>query len=389
VDERAQVVIRGRCACGKRFRIRNAQPGTIVTCPHCRRTISISDADLRIAAAGGRLVPLQPEQADALEGILLDKAELRTAAKGSQAGLTGRTELTHEEAALAAALHGGARLPPHTAWGGAAQSADALAPQPKQVPRLFLTDLLASYYFAGQRRNALVLLAVSLACSLPFLGLELLPYVWDLLMAFSIAGIAIGVAFAIVCVVAVVLASAYVLQFCWRILAMTAGGDDEIPVHQASWSVWHDVIAPLFWVTAITCVCAMPAALLRTYGPPLGPLTTLLIVGALALGSFFWPVALMSYCVGGSIVYARPDWLLRCAVAIGPTYVLAWLQAMLAAGALIGFTQMATAVSRWPLVARLAYIVGGAFLTLYLGYVLFRTLGLLYRHFSHRFPWQL
>jgi len=103
VEQPQLILVRGQCACGKRYRIRNARPGITVMCPNCRRPIPITESDLRVAAADARLIPLQAEDIEPLEAIPLDCGELMLAPEGSRPGLTGERMHSHEEAMLAEA----------------------------------------------------------------------------------------------------------------------------------------------------------------------------------------------------------------------------------------------------------------------------------------------
>jgi hypothetical protein len=99
-----QPIIRGTCACGQRYRIRNAQPGVIVACPSCARGIYVLEADLRAAAADDRLMPLQIETDEAPEAVLLDVGDIRVADAGSRPGLTGTVAYRHDDERLMSAL---------------------------------------------------------------------------------------------------------------------------------------------------------------------------------------------------------------------------------------------------------------------------------------------
>jgi hypothetical protein len=97
----------------------------------------------------------------------------------------------------------------------------------------------------------------------------------------------------------------------------------------------------------------------------------------------------MSVALGGTILYMRPDWLVRCVAGIGPVYLFAWVLVVAVAGALIASGRYGEQIIGSSLLVRLVYRPASAFVELYLGYVLFRTLGLLYRHFQQRFPWRI
>jgi hypothetical protein len=85
-------------------------------------------------------------------------------------------------------------------------------------------------------------------------------------------------------------------------------------------------------------------------------------------------------------VCLRPDWLVRSLVGIGPLYIVPWLLVVVTVvggyGLLAGMERMGTI----PFVGEILFTIAFALLALYLGYVIFRILGLLYRHFHARLP---
>jgi hypothetical protein len=369
VDQPGAVLVRGRCACGKRYRIRNARAGITVTCPNCHRPIPITDADLRAAAADARLIPIQTESVEALEAIPIDRGELRLAAEGSRPGVTGRKALDHEEAMLARAARGHFGLSetyddihPAAAGGG-----EAVVVELEPTRRAFVEDLLASFFFAGIPRNAINLLAIAAACS----ALVVLQYVLIFLGPFVLFMIPL---YGIVLL--------YTVQFYWAVLRVTAGGDDEIPWAQTDWSFWHDGFKPVLWMLVISALCSLPWYLLGlSWFSAMGlggeQVVRWIVLGA---GWFFWPVAVMSVALGNTILFVRPDWLVRCVIGIGPAYLVAWVAVLIAVAGWGTFLLFAHILIWIPI---LPFAIN-----LYFGYVVFRTLGLLFRHFRARFPWK-
>ncbi len=348
MEQPQPILVRGRCVCGKRYRIRNAQPGITVMCPNCRRLIPITEADLRAAFADARLIPLQSDTVELLDAIPVDCGELTLAPEGSRPGLTGDKMLSHEEAMLASATIGARVL---------------IEFEPGR--RAFVHDLLASLYCAGVPGNALNILVIATACSL----MAALQYLLVFLSVFILLMIPI---YAIILL--------YVIQFYWSVLRNTAGGEDVIPWAQTDWSFWHDGFKPLLWITVISLLCTLPRWLLGRYGPPALAADPVTCWVALGVGWFFWPVAVMSVALGNTILFIRPDWLIRCIIGIGPVYLVAWGAVMLAVASWYAFLQY------WHIWIWIPVI--GFAANLYFGYVVFRTLGLLFRHFRARFPWK-
>jgi hypothetical protein len=367
VDVPQPILVRGRCACGRRYRIRHARVGITVTCPNCGRPIPITDADMRAAYLDARLIPIQADAAEPLEAIPLDFGELTLAPEGSRLGVTGHRALDHEEAMLASARRGGLALghtfddvsPP------AAPSGAQVIIELEPGRRAFVYDLLASLYFAGIQRNAFNILVMAAACSL-MVALQYLFLLMPLLLLFMLP------AYGLVVV--------YLVQFYWSVLRLTAAGEDEIPWIQSDWSLWQDGFQPLIWIALISGFCSLPAWLMNAYGLPSLAAGSALWWVVLGAGWFFWPVAVMSVALGRTLLFLRPDWLIRCIIGIGSVYLVAWAAVMLAIAGWYAFLRY------WGIWIWIP-VVGFA-VNLYFGYVVFRTLGLLFRHFRARFPWK-
>jgi hypothetical protein len=367
VEQPQPILVRGRCACGRRYRIRNARPGIVVTCPNCHRPITITEADLRAAMVDARLIPVQAESTEPVEAIPIDFGELTLAPEGSRPGLTGKKALDHEEAMLARAVRGNLTYGETFAEVSPAASAEGVRVLVEFEPgrRAFVYDLLASFYFAGIWRNALNILVIATACWL----MVTLQYVLVFLGPFVLF---VTPLYALVFV--------YAVQFYWSVLRLTAGGEDEIPWVQTDCSLWDDGFKPLIWIIVTSVLCSLPWWLLGQLGTPGVAVDPTLRWVAWAAGWFFWPVAVMSVALGNSILFVRPDWLIRCVVGIGPVYVVAWVAVMIAAA---GWYILWQYWGIWIWIP-----IAGFAANLYLGYVVFRTLGLLFRHFRARFPWK-
>jgi hypothetical protein len=337
-----------------------------VACPSCARPIIIREADLRLAAAGVRVVPAQPEDDQPLDAVPLDVVELRVAREGSRPGLAEGITHMHDEARLASAFSG---RPVITTGESSAASAIALdhsaAGAPRPARRGFLADMLSSFYFAGIRNNALNVLAAAVPGALLAMVLSL-PLPIGPLRALAIIPLAlIGI---------------YLIQFYWSVLKETANGEDEIPWVAADWDLWEDAGKPVLWIAGITILCLLPSLISLSIVPPGVPWRQTAACAALVMGMLLWPVGVMSVAIGNTILFARPDWLVRCMIGIGPLYLLAWALVMLVLGSWWVFLTVAREL---PLAAIL-----GVFVNFYLGYVLFRMLGLIYYHFRTRFPWR-
>lgn len=377
MHQQTAAIVRGTCGCGKRYRIRNAAPGMNVICPACSRVITISRTDIDAAEAGGAVLPLCTDAkllADAREGILLDTSALRLAAKGARPGLTDTIRFTNEEALLNQALSGRSTQHP-TGYNVFAPSAGPIDRIPR---RSFAHDLLASFWFAGNSRNALNIALIAVCCFL-------------LSVAGSFAvGPLMGLRF-----VAIIVVYAYLYQFLWIVMKDTAAGEDDIPWFDWEFDIYESFVLPFVWMFTITLILTVvPVGLVDWFTDPF-PGREWLFLGALAAGWFFFPIAVMVVAIGNSIRALRPDHLIRALIAIGPWYLFAWPITMFVLagwiilpfsmtllGSVAGFSGILSSVSLWMVTQAAATV-----LNLYLGYVLFRMIGLLYRHFHHRLSW--
>lgn len=354
-------VVRGRCRCGRRYRIRNVSGPTHVACPQCGRAISVTDADLKLAGGDLRFAAAPAEFDDApRDAIPIDRGLLRLARTGSRPGLTGREVLDSPDAMVARALRGGLGLGlPH----GDPARGESVFVEVEERP--FLHDVAASFYFAGSRHNAINILLYAVGCS----ALLAVTYVLAPFGPLVLLAIPFYIATAI-----------FLMQFYWSTLELTAGGEDEIPAFQSGFDFWDDGLRPILVLAIISGFCSIPLAALALFGPGSLAGDPLLRLIALGAGWFFWPIAVMSVALGRRLLFLRPDWLVRCVAGIGPAYVVAWLAVI---AAVAGWLLAMQFIDYW-----FWFPVVGVAINMYFGYVLFRTLGLLYRHFHERFPWK-
>lgn len=359
-----------RCVCGMHYRIRNAKAGGQTTCPECGSLVQVTEADLETEFSRDGLICLHEDTTEARDAVLASKDEVTMAGKGSRPGVTGRVKFTSEDALLTEAISGRSHA---AATNTSAVIEGTIA---EQTSRTFVADLMASFWLAGSRKNAIHLCATAASFALVIMMVLVIP--WP---------------FKFVAIIPLVIVMAFTIRYYWLVLKTTTKGEDEIPWFETDWDVYEDVLWPLFWLLWISGVCSLPALLLRWYFGV--PETSPLFLTAMALGWLFWPVAVMSIAMGNTILFLRPDWLVRCIAAIGPSYVIAWLLIM---GVLAGWNMLFTAPDiiggianpHWVinLLLWLTLPAAIAVLNLYFGYVLFRMLGLLFVHHRAKFPWK-
>lgn len=361
----SNIYVRGRCACGKRYRVKNAAAGVTVLCPNCQRPITIADADMRAAQIHERFLPIQDDSTEIREALLIDHGELNLAPEGSRPGLTGEVGYDNDEALLMRAMRG-VSMPFETDDNAGGWTWGALVDrEPGRRP--FIADVFASFYFAGSRGNAINLGLITLGCWIPLLIANLFFMTPLILLIIPVA----------------VFISLYTFQFYWSTLRMTAGGHDIIPWIQSDWDLWDDAARPLFGLLVLSILCSAPALAMFWWLPGAG-LQSNMVIAALAVGWFFWPVGVMSLALGNSVLFLRPDWLVRCVMGIGPAYLVAWFTVLIALACWTFSTTFITSVTQSRM------LTSGLVLAVnfYCGYVVFRTFGLLFRHFRERFPWK-
>lgn len=367
----AESVVRGKCGCGRKLRIRNALPGAQITCPSCSRLIAITADDISRGTIATDFIYVQPEEdvqnRDALaEAIpVSNMADVRLAREGARVGLTEGITFGSEDGALRTAMAGRVGALPGASTFGLTASTG-----PRRL-RSFGMDLLASFYFAGVWNNALNILATALVMCIA-MAVSSVMLIW------------------MVVIPVFALASAYSMHFNFLVFDTTVSGEDEVPWFETNWDFWEDVVGPIYRLGAVSLICSLPAIILAYYGRPTTPQELAGVAVVLAGGWLFWPIGVMTITLGNSILCFRPDVLLRSMIAIGPRYFLAYGLCIVV---MFGWISVPlwlpkTGIAALDVIITITWAFIRPAINLYFGYVLFRTLGLLYRHFHHRLPWR-
>lgn len=361
-------IVRGQCACGKRYRIRNPLPGAAVSCPGCGRVITIDRADLVAALGGDAAVRLAVESHEAKEAILIDQGAVRPAARGSRPGLAEGVAYSHEDALLASALAGRPMDRPVAAIGQEAEF-EEVAPG----KRSFLYDALISFALALRPRNAIALVVRAALYSLALTFVLLIPWVFFVIP---------------LCLMLVILT--FVLAYCWQVLKTTAFGVDELPRKIIETDFYSDVMWPAFWLLLVSGICSIPLIAARALSNELDAATRgVLLQAATYLGWVLWPATVLMAANRSAVdVLMRPDRIVRVALRLGLPYLL--VLGMLAATGWV--MQLAVSNSPSPNAASIAeiyvYLVFTTGAAFYTGYVTSRLIGLLYRHYPQRFEFE-
>lgn len=377
--------VRGVCSCGQRVRIKNARPGLQVACPRCRRPIVIGVGlydDARDGAGGLIAMPRDPEELR--EAVPVDTGTITLARDDARPGVTGRVTYTHDDEVVASALSGGTYA---TYLGGAREAGvEAEVRRPGGIVG-YLRDFFLSFAFAGNARAAATVLVTGLCFGL--LG-ALISF------GFANAGAFLSFVVGVPLLAAAFMLNLMILAFFWNILEQTiAGKDDEIGLG-VDLDVWHTFVRPALILLFFSLASFLPGATawgMAQVVPPenMNPVALGFFIFFLVLQLaiwFLWPIMVVSYCVGETIAILRPDLLVRCIIGVGWSYPVVWLLASGIAAAW-ALSDLLTALlhGRFPGSQYVAAFCS-EFLTIYLGYALFRGIGLVYRHFRHRFPWQ-
>lgn len=376
-------LVRDICACGRRYRVKNPEVGFRFNCPSCQREIEITEADIQLAEPlQSDLVPKGLEliePSEPLDVIPVDNAPLRIAEVGSKIGATGKIDYGSPDAMLRAASS-----PRSLQKMSEADEITRLGaiPEEHRQQRTFLNDVFMSFALAGSGNNAIKLGAMGV-------GLFLFFVVARALMDLMSRGLAASIAIMAALIVPLLIVISYLAHFYWEVLLETANGEDEISWEQSGWDLTGDVIRPMFWLTVITLFCAAPAIgfLVISFLPSPDRESVSYIL--LAVGFFFWPIAVMWVAVGQSLTYLRPDLLVRSVLAVGPAYGMVWL---LLLATIVMWAVLLSMDFTFGLVGPLGSALWflGPLMTvvgnIYLGYVVFRTIGLIFRYHREKLP---
>ena len=96
-------------------------------------------------------------------------------------------------------------------------------------------------------------------------------------------------------------------------------------------------------------------------------------------------MVLISAGLGDSFAVLRPDRVLRCILRVGSSYVLAWVAIAVAVAVPVAARALLDVPNSF--LVQVLWLLADWVLVMYAGFVAFRTLGLVYRHFRPAFPW--
>lgn len=343
IDADADLVVRGRCVCGRRYRIRNASIGVAVTCPHCQRVISVTQADLDMARLNQHLIPIQDSNAQPLFALPIEHGELKLAPAHARVGLTGRTCFDHEEAMF------------HT---GRSTSFPSVVEIAEQADRGFWHDLLASFYLAANWSNVGTVFAVAILVGAVTLVVSAMPG------ALAMLGAAV-----------MPLLLTYIVHFWWTSAQQTAAGIDQIHWLPIDADLLADGVRPLLVLGLLAALLSAPAIVLYEGLTPGGG-TLLNWFAALGLAWIAWPVVVLAMVVSLPWSAFRVERLVMIASRLGLAYVGVWMVWLAPVGAALA------AVWFWGTGWWAPPVF--AVVETYLGFVAFRAIGLLYRHHRRR-----
>ncbi len=363
-----EVVLRGRCRCGQRYRIRHARPGRVVHCPKCGRPIVIRPEDITAANTGLPLAPDQPED-EPLDAIPLDGAQLKLAPADARPGLTDRRVLCGDDVALASATRTmryhstELETPPASGWDDDAAPAGSYA--------ALLRDLAASFVLAGRPGNLGHLLLRVAICAVLLWVLVTVPLIFSFVAGWLLL---LGI-------------HLYAVRFFWGTLSLAAAGEDDLAGLNEDWEWIQDAIIPALCLIVFTLAALVPWLLVTWLVPATVSGRPGLQVAAFALGVFFWPAMVMAASFSSPLAAVRPDIVVRVVLAIGPAYLLGWLVVVATFALWLGMVWAIGWLAALTPLPGAGLLFLSVFAAFYSGYVAFRTLGVLYRHRGHRLRW--
>ncbi|MCI0650343.1 MAG: hypothetical protein L0Z55_00520 [Planctomycetes bacterium] len=181
-------------------------------------------------------------------------------------------------------------------------------------------------------------------------------------------------------VFAMVTGAGYFVSYCFKVLNSSSGGEANMPDWPEFATFYDSIFLSFLQFMFIAALCFGPA------GVALGVLgSTPLGIAACALlglaGAIYFPMALLSVALHGSILGAWPDAVLPGVAAAPAPYI--GICGILGATLCVSWTFLAVIDPRVPYVG--AAISG--FASLYLMTVQMRLLGMLYFKYEERIPW--
>ncbi len=182
------------------------------------------------------------------------------------------------------------------------------------------------------------------------------------------------------------IASGVAFAFYFNTIIYSAGGDNGLPDFEwESW--WESAIKPVLTMLFITMLIASPGIALQFLVPD----QPVAVFGALAATAFLWPVIMLMVALGGGGMMVRIDLAVRTIVSAPVPYIAIWF--LLAVAVVFQMLAMGAGFGQLPaeMVELLEEpIIGNTIVNLsavYFSLSVMKIIGLYYRHFSDRFPW--
>lgn len=187
---------------------------------------------------------------------------------------------------------------------------------------------------------------------------------------------------------------AWLCAFYFNVVAETARGEDALPEVRVS-SIYDDLFLPVVRFAGCWLVVFLPAIIVAiVMFRETGKVSWDLVAMVGAVGLFFWPIMVLGTAIGGGLpLLSIPVLALTVARTIIPYILVCVLVALamtIAIGTQIGF-QVLLSSSRGATLspaAPLVFDLLGSVVQAYAWIVAMRLIGLYYRHFKSRFPWQ-
>jgi hypothetical protein len=189
----------------------------------------------------------------------------------------------------------------------------------------------------------------------------------------------------------------YLFSFLFNLIYAAAEGDDRFPEPDSFWDAfrefWSEIVDP-FWrfsasflyayLPVITAAIIYTSVIHRDEIPETGAIH-IVLWALIGLGTFIWPMVMLVIACEDYGGLLRPDWIFLSIFRILPAYMMGFLVlGGIAVGGYFGMREIGFDTDTINLYNSLLY-VGVMILAIYA----MRIIGLLYRHYANRLPWEM
>jgi len=168
----------------------------------------------------------------------------------------------------------------------------------------------------------------------------------------------------------------YLTSYMIRVISTTAIGNNEPPEWQGIEDMWEGILKPFLMVSLAGIVCFIPGLTLLA----LGGLPLWLVIGVLALGGFFFPMALTTVAMFETLMALNPVLIVQSILRVPGSYTIACIFFFIAV-----FFRVVSEVTTMFIPLLNTFI--GTAVSIYFLMVQARILGLLFRLNQRKLEW--